>query len=164
MVTFIEWDVDFPSAMERVSTDAVENEPRVATVQKHLTEPLGLSDMAINYYELEPGDSFSGGLHTHTEQEEIFYIIEGEATFQTVDDSVTVGPGEAIRFAPGEYQEGKNDGDDSIVALAFGAPQEMGETRSALPCDECGAEYHVVDVGTTSVTLTCPDCGNEFQI
>lgn len=149
--------------MERVSTDDVQNEPRVADVQKHLTEPLGLSDMAMNYYELEPGDSFSGGLHTHMDQEEIFYVIEGEATFETMDETVTVGPHEVVRFAPGEYQEGKNESDERVVALALGAPQEMGETRSAMPCGECGADYHVAEVHDEGVTLTCPDCGNVIE-
>jgi uncharacterized cupin superfamily protein len=150
--------------MERVSVDDLENEPRVADVQKHLTDPLNLSDMAINYYELAPGDSFSGGLHTHMNQEEIFYVIEGEATFETMDDEVTVGAGEVVRFAPGEYQEGKNEGDDRIVALALGAPQEAGETRVPLPCGECGdADFHVADVGADGVTLSCPECGNEVE-
>jgi len=150
--------------MEKVSVDDLENEPRVADVQKHLTEPLGLSDMAMNYYELEPGESFSGGLHTHMNQEEIFCVIEGQATFETPDDEYTVGPGEVVRAAPGEYQEGKNEGDERVVALALGAPQGMGETRALFPCQECGdSDYHVSDVSGDGVTLTCPECGNVVE-
>lgn len=165
MPTFIEQEND-PSyiTMNRVSIDDIDNEPRVSSIQKHLTEPLGLTDMAMNYYELEPGESFSGGLHTHTGQEEIFYILEGEATFETKEDNFTVTAGEVIRFAPGEYQEGKNESEARVTALALGAPQEMGETRSALPCQECGADYHIADVHASGVTLTCPDCENEFTV
>lgn len=151
--------------MEKVTVDELENEPRVADVTKHLTEPLGLRDVAINYFELTPGESFSGGLHTHTNQEEIFYIIEGEATFEMLDDELSVGPGEVVRFAPGEYQEGTNEGDDGrVVALALGAPREMGETRAPLPCGECGdADYHVADVEPDGVTLSCPECNSEIR-
>ncbi|MFB6171596.1 MAG: cupin domain-containing protein [Haloarculaceae archaeon] len=150
--------------MEKVTVEDVTNEPRVAAVTKHLTDPLGLSDAAINYFELEPGDSFSGGLHTHTDQEEIFYVIEGEATFETLDDAFTIGADEAVRFAGGEYQEGRNESDDRVVALAIGAPQEMGETRAPLPCSACGdSDYHVAEVEPDGVTLVCPECGNEVE-
>lgn len=150
--------------MEKVTVDDIENEPRVAEVQKHLSDPLDLSDMAINYYELAPGDSFSGGVHTHMNQEEIFYVVEGEATFETLDGDVSVGADEVVRFAPGEYQEGKNEGDDRVVALALGAPQDAGETRVPMPCQECGdADYHVAHVEPGGVRLVCPECGNEIQ-
>ncbi len=150
--------------MEKVAIDDLANEPRVADVQKHATEQLALSDMALNYYELEPGESFSGGMHTHMDQEEVFYVMEGTATFETPADTHEVGPDEVIRFAPGEYQEGKNEGDDRIRALAFGAPREMGETRAKLPCRECGADYHETEVHEDGVTLTCPDCGNAVEM
>lgn len=150
--------------MEKLSIEELENDPRVADVQKHLTDPLGLSDMAINYYELQPGDSFSGSLHTHTNQEEVFYVIEGEATFETIDDEFTVGDGETVRFAPGEYQEGRNESDGRVVALALGAPQETGETRIKLSCRECeDADYYVLNTIDDGVTLRCPECGNVIQ-
>lgn len=150
--------------MEKIDIDGLDNHPRVADVQKHLTNPLSLGDMALNYYELAPGESFSGGLHTHMNQEEIFYVIEGTATFDTPEDSHEVADNEIIRFAPGEYQEGKNESDERVRALAFGAPQESGETRTALPCSECGADYHTAEVTDDGVTLTCPDCGNVVEM
>lgn len=150
--------------MDRVSVDELDNAPRVADVQKHLTDPLSLGDMALNYYELEPGESFSGGMHTHTEQEELFYVMEGTATFQTEEGTVEVGADGAVRFAPGEYQEGRNESDGRVRALAMGAPQEMGETRAKFPCPECGADYHVTEVDAEGVTLTCPDCENVVEM
>lgn len=150
--------------MERVHLPQLENQPRQPTVRKHATDPLNLSDMALNYYELEPGDSISGGLHTHMNQEEAFYVLEGTATFHTIDDTIEVGEDEIIRFGPGEYQEAKNESEDRVRAIAFGAPQEMGETRSALSCRECGAEYHTVEPSKDHVTLICPDCGNQFDV
>lgn len=150
--------------MEKVAFDEPANEARAADETHGLSDPLSLSDMAINYYELAPGDSFSGGLHTHTNQEEIFAILEGTATFETREDTVDVAAEEAIRFAPGEYQEGRNESDGRVRALAMGAPQEDGETRSLFPCRECGAEYHRVEMEAEGMTLVCPDCGNEVEM
>ena len=150
--------------MNRLRVDDVENDVQPAAVMRELPEPLGVTDLAINYYALEPGDSFSGGLHTHMNQEEVFLVIEGTATFQTKDDAVEVGANEIARFAPGEYQEGRNDGDERVRAVAMGAPQEAGETRTAMPCQECDAEYHIAEVTADGVELTCPECGNVLEM
>ncbi len=150
--------------MEYVALDEPENSPRTADEMRPLTDALGLADMAMNYYELGPGDSFSGGLHTHMNQEEIFLILDGTATFETPDETVEVGPEEAIRFAAGEYQEGRNEGDERVRGIAIGAPQDQGETRTLLPCRECGADYHEVEIEPDNMTLICPDCGNVVDV
>ncbi len=150
--------------MEHVSVDAVAAEGRSADVRAGLTGPLDLTDAAINYYELAPGDGFSGGLHTHTDQEEVFYVLEGTATFETQDERVDVDAGEAIRFAPGEYQTGTNATDERVRGLAIGAPRDQGETRSAVECRECGADYHEVHIDDGQMCLVCPGCGHEIQV
>lgn len=147
--------------MQKVTLDDLENNPFNADVTKHATEPLNLSNLALNYFELEPDDEFSGGLHTHMNQEEVFYVVEGTATFRTRDDETTVESGEIVRFEPGEYQSGKNEGEQRVRAIALGAPQDAGETRVAVPCHECGADYHMTEVGDDEISLSCPDCGND---
>ncbi|WP_435197658.1 cupin domain-containing protein [Natronomonas sp. EA1] len=147
--------------MQKVTLDDLENNPMNADVTKHATEPLNLNNLALNYFELEPGDEFSGGLHTHMNQEEVFYVVEGTATFRTKDDETAVESGEIVRFEPGEYQSGKNEGEQRVRAIALGAPQDAGETRVAVPCQECGADYHVAEVDDDGVSLSCPDCGND---
>lgn len=156
--------MDTHAAMHKVTIGELENEPRPPSVRKHATEPLGLDDFALNYFELDPGESISGGLHTHMNQEEAFYIIEGTATFETRDDTVEVGEDEIIRFAAGEYQEGRNESDDRVRVIALGAPQSMGETRSALECRDCGHDYHTVEPSKDHITLICPGCGHQFDV
>ncbi|MFB6310069.1 MAG: cupin domain-containing protein [Salinirussus sp.] len=148
--------------MEYVDIEEAAQTGRSADKRAGLTEALSLSDAAINYYELGPGDGFSGGLHTHTDQEEIFVILEGTATFETDTDTFEVSAGEAVRFAPGEYQTGQNEGNERVRGLAIGAPREQGETRSAVKCRECGAEYHVVRWDGDQLHLDCPECGHSF--
>lgn len=132
--------------MERVSIDDIE--PAVPFGEdidrRGLTEPLGTEDLALNRYALDPGQVFSGGLHAHLDQEEVFCVVSGTATFEAMaevgaeTETVEVGPGEAIRFAPGEFQQGHNESDEEVIALALGAPKGTTEGRVPQPCPECG--------------------------
>lgn len=126
--------------MKRVSLADQESRMGPAAVSHPLTDVLGLANVAVNYYELEPGDSFAYGFHAHAEQEEVFYVQEGTVTFRTQDGDLTVEAGELVRFGPGEYQRGVNQSDDRVVALALGAPQDAGATEILRTCEECGAE------------------------
>ena len=135
-----------------------------ASVKRSLTKALGTEDVSMNYYELEPGESFAFGYHRHEGQEEVFYVIEGEATFETDDGEETVGAGEAVRFAPGEWQQGWNRGDERVEALALGAPQESGETTVLRECPDCGerTEQDIERAADADALVTrCVDCGAE---
>jgi uncharacterized cupin superfamily protein len=56
--------------MEEVAVDAVENSVQPAALMGPLTDALGLTDLAVNYYELEPGDGFAFAYHSHEIQED----------------------------------------------------------------------------------------------
>jgi|GEM_PF-171369 len=114
--------------MEHVAIEAVDDEANPLAeheVRKPLSRALGTDHFAMNYFELSPGESFSGGLHAHNDQEEVFYVASGTARFEVGRDreTVAVGPDEVIRFAPGEFQTGgvPADGDEGVVAIALGA-------------------------------------------
>ena len=126
--------------MESVRIDDIGNSIQPAAVMRPLTEALGLTDLAINYYELEPGDSFAFAYHSHEIQEEVFCVQSGTATFETEDGPVEVGAGEAVRFEPGEFQRGWNRGDERVVALALGAPLEYGRQVTLRYCEPCDEE------------------------
>jgi len=133
-----------------------------------LDEALGATDLAVKYYDLDPGAVFSGGYHTHESQEEIFIILEGEATWDTEDGeaSMTLSAGEAARFAPGEFQHGYVDGEEGVRALALGAPPGMEETVSKFTCPNCGEETeHDVhlDAEARVSTTTCRNSDNELR-
>lgn len=159
--------------MEHISIDDVEsNAVGNDSDRRGLSEPLGTTDVAINYYRLSPGDGFPGGLHAHTDQEEVFVVVEGEATFETLTSrsnegraseggSVTVGAGEVVRFAPGEFQSGRNESDDELVVLALGAPRDSGDVRIPVDCPECTYGDMRLETGEGVLTLVCPDCGAE---
>ena len=138
---------------------------------RRLTEPLGATNVAINRFAVEPGESIGGGMHTHMQQEELFYVVEGTATFETKPEPtaesevVTVSAGEAVRFAPGEYQEGRNESDERLVVLGIGGPQESGESRAPRPCTACGeSDYLVAEPVDGEMELTCPECGATYDL
>jgi uncharacterized cupin superfamily protein len=163
-------DLDGSPSMEKVAIEDVDNEinpMRIHSVRKPVSRALGTTDVAMNYFELEPGESFSGALHTHEDQEEIFYVEDGVATFEVgVDrDTVNVAAGALIRFPPGEFQKGYNDGDERVVGWAIGAPgasHDWDELYSRAYCPDCERET-TQDVGFAGgqFELTCTDCGYE---
>lgn len=168
--------------MERVSVDDVEHwdHPMPDTPgYRPLGDALGATDLAMNYYELAPAEGLSGGPHTHMDQEELFYVLAGTVAFEvggradesgTVTDreeTVTLGPGEAVRFAPGEIQHGYNAGDGTARVLAFGAPADSEDVRSPGACPACGEEalleVSVFEDGSGMI-VDCPACGASTEV
>lgn len=159
--------------MRRIAVEEVVNEPHemgVNSVRRYLSDGLETDHLAVVYYELEPGEQLSGGLHTHHDQEEVFYVLEGSVTFEyTLDrDEVVVGSDEAIRFPPGEFQCGRNHTDEQVVVLALGAPVPSSSAEATewiTHCESCGEEtLHGIrshDGGT--IVSYCEECGTEFS-
>ncbi|WP_135820834.1 cupin domain-containing protein [Halostella litorea] len=154
--------------MEKVAIDEVDNQVNplgVHSVRKPVSGALGTEHFAMNYFELDAGESFSGGLHAHGDQEEVFYVESGTATFEVGLDreAVTVEAGELIRFPPGQFQKGYNDGDERVVGWALGAPgatHDWDELQSRVYCPDCEAERtHDVDLVEGTFELTCTECG-----
>jgi len=150
--------------MEKVSIGDIEANAFGSDIDRRgLSDPLGMTDFALNRYRLDPGERFSGGMHAHMDQEEVFVILEGEATFETMDGEVTVGEAEVIRFAPGEFQSGKNDSDREVVAFAMGAPRDSEDVRLPQNCPECGHDNVRAIPGDDGFDLQCPECGAELD-
>lgn len=147
--------------MRKVAIDDIEPADVGSDAEKQsLGDVLGTTDVAINRYHLEPGDRLAG-LHAHADQEEIFAVLDGTVTFETLDGEVDVTAGETIRFPPAEYQSGKNDSGGDAVVLALGAPRDTDELLIPVPCPECGNdEQRLVMTGDGSA-LVCTACGVE---
>ena len=150
--------------MKKIEISDVDSYISPGDVFRPLSTVLGTTDVAINYYELAQGDSFGYCYHCHHEQEEVFYVQAGTVTFDTPDGEVEVTEGEIVRFAPGDFQQGVNRGDERVVAIAVGAPKEQGETELLRDCPECEEQTpHTVDVREDGkvVTPRCLNCDTE---
>jgi uncharacterized cupin superfamily protein len=157
--------------MEKISVEDVArwDHPMPDTPGPHrLGDALGASDVAVNYYDLAPGEGLSGGPHTHMDQEEVFYVLDGSVSFQVAEreEELPLGTGEAIRFAPGEVQHGYNDGEEAAYVLALGAPADSDDVRSPGPCPACGEtvllQVTVAEDGS-GMTVDCPECGERTE-
>ena len=157
--------------MRTIAIDDVEVELSplgVHSVRKPVSDALGTDYFAMNYFELEPGESFSGGLHAHHDQEEVFYVQSGEATFDVADrpDSSAVGAGGVIRFPPGQFQEGYDDpdGDDqSWGSPSARPPADTSGTRSNRCCTAPNAARRPAMASLTDedgFRFICNECGD----
>lgn len=95
-----------------------------ATVMRPVSRALGTTEVALNYFEVEPGDAFSIGFHTHQDQEEVIYVLSGTATWETEDGKITVTAGEVVRFAPAS---------SSTATTTTGATRRSSRSASVLP-------------------------------
>jgi len=168
--------------MDRTSLDDVERVPHFMGVNSHrkpLARALDGLGFAVTYFELDPGESFSGGLHTHTDQEELFVVLEGDATWETraepggATETFTVGADEAVHFeADGVYQQGRNESDGVVRGFGVGVPgarHDWAGVRSLVDCGTCGREtvYAFRDHADASpdpadLTAACTACGTEL--
>ena len=153
--------------MNRVAFAGVDaEEPREGIDRRRLGDALGTTGVAVSRYRIAPGAGFPSGLHAHADQEEVFVVLSGEAAFETLDGEVRVTAGEAVRFAAGEFQTGRNAGDEPLVAIALGAPKGGTDVRLPATCPDCGGHplrlaIGEAAVGDAPVPFGCPDCGAE---
>ncbi|NIB98164.1 cupin domain-containing protein [Halobacterium sp. R2-5] len=163
--------------MRTVALDDFDSRMGPADRNVPLTDALGAANAALNYYELDEGDSFAYGVHAHQSQEEFFYVVEGTVTFETLDvqqsadadgdaastDETEVSAGELARFGPGEFQRGVNRGSDRVRALAIGAPQDAGDTEILRECGECGeTTTQAIELADdrSEIRTICESCGS----
>jgi uncharacterized cupin superfamily protein len=149
--------------MRRVSVDDLASRLGPASVSRPLSDALGTTNLAVNYYELAPGESSAYGFHAHENQEELFYVATGSVTFRTEDGDLAADAGDAVRVGPGEYQRCVNEGDERAVLLVVGAPREAGETdvrRRCETCDETTPQSLALVDDQTAVEAVCTACGS----
>lgn len=148
-----------------METTRIENGSTEETAEKvfhPLSEALKTSNIAINYYEVPPGETIGDCYHRHHEQEEVFYIIAGTATFEIEQGNVVVEAGELVRVAPGEWQQGMNHEDSRLKVLALGAPREQGPTDLRRECPACDERTPVESESTNDeLVYYCGVCGAE---
>lgn len=82
--------------------------------------PLELQESGLGMFRLAPDFRVPFG-HTHSEQEELYVVIEGSARFKVGDEVVDAGRLEAVRVSPGVIH-GMEGGPDGATIIAFGAP------------------------------------------
>lgn len=70
--------------------------------------------------------------HTHSEQEEVYVLISGNAVLKVEDDEVELGTLDAVRIAPGAMRA-LQGGPDGCELIAFGAPNTENKDAEVQP-------------------------------
>jgi mannose-6-phosphate isomerase-like protein (cupin superfamily) len=89
--------------------------------------PLESDQVAVSYQRLAPGVRTPFG-HRHARQEEIYVVLGGAGRIKIGDETIDVGPWDAIRVAP-EAIRAFEAGPEGVELLAIGAP--LGEENDA---------------------------------
>lgn len=86
-----------------------------------INERVGCQNVTFGLAEF-PAGSNPGG-HTHDQQEEIIYILEGTGKFKTDTEDIILEPGLAIYVPPGLEHAVINDGPETIRLITLFSPQ-----------------------------------------
>jgi len=70
--------------------------------------------------EIQPGRELEQ--HVHADEDDSFYILEGELTFTVEDEVVVAGPGTFVLVPPGLQHTFRNDGDTVVRMVNIHAP------------------------------------------
>lgn len=105
-----------PAALEEL-------DDRPASVRS-ISDAAGLEVLGLRVYRAAPGQQLPLAYHVHEEQEEAFFVLEGELHIETPEQAYAVPEGQAFVAPPGNPHRAHNPGDAhaDVVVLAIGAP------------------------------------------
>jgi uncharacterized cupin superfamily protein len=83
---------------------------------------LGCETIGLALEGVKPGQRQAFG-HRHEADEEVYVVIEGSGSMRLGEETIEVGPLDAIRVAPGVWR-GFEAGPDGLLMLAFGTHTE----------------------------------------
>lgn len=93
-------------------------------VQRALGDAAGLDNLAVNLYEVAPGEQIPLAYHYHETQEEVFYVESGDLHVETPEGEQVVPAGNLFAVEPDSPQRAfvPEDADEPVRALVVGAP------------------------------------------
>jgi mannose-6-phosphate isomerase-like protein (cupin superfamily) len=93
--------------------------------------PLELEKSGISYFRIAPNFRIPFG-HKHSEQEEVYLVVDGTAQVKVDDDVVELNPWDAIRVPTGAMR-GLAAGPEGAEVIAFGAPNTQNADIDMTP-------------------------------
>lgn len=110
--------------------------------KRPLGDLFGLTNFGVNLTRLPPGAA-SALHHTHSRQDELIYVLEGEPTLFLGDDEVPLRPGMVAGFpagGPAHHLENRTNRDAVILEIGDRSPGDEGsyphdDLRAVLDAD-----------------------------
>ena len=91
---------------------------------KILYPEMGCEQITLNYFEHEPGVTFTP--HVHEESVDVIIVLKGRGQIASNDDTVTFEAGDILYVPPGVYHGTTNTGDEPLVMFSLQAPPDRG--------------------------------------
>ncbi|WP_129115334.1 cupin domain-containing protein [Halegenticoccus tardaugens] len=112
-----------------VRVDDAERKPSASSGTMHvdLIERLGCTEMRPKVWYLSPGDEMS--YHRQTEQEELYYVLDGLGRMRIEGELIDVPEGTAVRVPPETSRQVLNDTEGEHAWLVVGAPPTADDGR-----------------------------------
>lgn len=108
-----------------IDPDEIEPTPDRPSEMRYISEAADMENMGLRLYRVAPGEEIPlSGMHYHDQQEEVFYVLEGELRVETPDQEYAVGHGEVFVAEPESPHRAFTDSGagKQAVVLAAGAP------------------------------------------
>lgn len=87
---------------------------------------LGAKAFGFNVVDLAPGGELPAHDEAESGQEEVFVVLEGQATLVADDDEREAGPGTFIRYGSGVRRTVRNESGANVRILLIGVPGDSG--------------------------------------
>lgn len=87
---------------------------------------LGADAFGFNVVDLEPGGELPAHDEAESGQEEVFVVLDGEATIVADDEEHAAGPGTFVRYGPQVRRTVRNASEAPIRLLLIGVPGDSG--------------------------------------
>jgi len=107
-----------------LAVEDVEATPDRPCLQRALGDAAGVESLAVNLYVAEPGEQIPLAYHYHDDQEELFYVLDGELHVETPEGTYRAGTGELFLAEPESPHRAYNPAGatEPVRILAVGAP------------------------------------------
>lgn len=106
-----------------VETDGIEPRSGIPGIHRYVDDVVDLEYLSVQFVEVEPGMGFVP-YHSHDEQEELFYVLDGPLHVETPEDVFVIESGDFFIAEPGSPLRPHNPSDagGSVRALLVNAP------------------------------------------
>jgi uncharacterized cupin superfamily protein len=89
---------------------------------------LGCDSFGVNLVEIQPGESIPEHDETHRDQEELFFVVTGDAVLVIDGDEHPAPAGTFARLDPVHRRTVRNDATEPASVLIVSAPRSSGYT------------------------------------
>lgn len=113
------------------ATDYMEEYPGFGEMRSY-TDAADADQVAFTWRKMPPDTGGRGSYgHSHTNQEELYFVVSGELTFKIGADEFKAGPQTLVRIPPASVRSVHNDTDSDVelVMVSVKADEQSGTEK-----------------------------------